>query len=240
MNKFDKIDIPYLKNRKETAKAVGMPDLYEIADHFGLFAGTQTIGRALSVFEIIKQTIKIPGDIVEFGCWKGSNLLLMAKILELLQPNTIKQVHGFDSFEGLKTFAKEDGDGLREIFENRYQGNEKLLREFIRLHGMESWVKLLVGDAMETIEKFEKENPHIMFSLSFIDFDLYSPCKKALEFSDERLSVGGLIVMDEALTEAWRGEGQALREFLGSRRGCYKMHSNMITRQPTVILEKIM
>ena len=104
---------------------------------------------------------------------------------------------------------------------------------------MESWVKLIVGNAMETIDNFDRENPHIMFSLAYIDFDLYDPCLKALEFANQRLSVGGYIILDEALTNEWKGEGTALREFLKQQKGHYKMYDNTISRQPTVVLKKV-
>ena len=60
-------------------------------------------------------------------------------------------------------------------------------------------------------------------SLGYIDFDLYESCVKALEFTGERLGVGGLIVLDEALMSAWKGEGLALREFLSSRKGFFNV-----------------
>lgn len=238
-DKFATVDERYLRERKQLANDVQFSSVFEIADHFGLYSGTQTIGRVLAIYEAFKQTIDIPGDIFEFGCWKGSNLLFMAKLLSLFQPNSIKQVYGFDSFEGLQTFAPEDGDTDSE-FRDRYRGDREILEKFIRLHEMESWVHLVVGDALETIDQFEQQNRHSMISIAYIDFDLYEPCKRALEFSDQRLSVGGLIILDEALTDTWKGEGQALREFLKSRPGHYSMQGNTISRQPTVILKKIL
>jgi len=238
-DKFAELDKRYLNGRRELAEEVTFDNLFEIADHFGLYSGTQTIGRVLAIYEAFKQTLDVPGDIFEFGCWKGSNLLFMAKLLTLLQPSSIKQVYGFDSFEGLQTFSSEDGLDTKETFQNRYQGDQDTLQKFIRLHEMESWVHLVVGNALDTIDEFDQSNQHSMASLAYIDFDLYDPCKKALEFSHRRLSTGGLIILDEALTETWKGEGQALREFLDQHKGDYEMQSNRISRQPTVILKKI-
>ena len=236
-DKFARVDQRYLTARRELANEVEFGNLFEIADHFGLFSGTQTIGRGLAIYEAFKQTLDVPGDLFEFGCWKGSNLLYLAKLLTLFQPSSIKQVYGFDSFAGLQTFSAEDGD-TQAKFQNRYQGDQEVLEKFIRLYEMESWVHLVVGNALETIDQFERSNQHSMISLAYIDFDLYEPCKKALEFSDRRLSVGGLIILDEALTDTWKGEGQALREFLDARPSQYQMQSNLISRQPTVILRK--
>lgn len=214
MNKFKKQDEFYLSERKKLSNELGKQEIFDIADHFGLYSGTQTIGSSLFIYEILKKTINIPGDIVEFGCWKGSNLLFMAKVLSLLQPNSIKQVYAFDSFEGLQTFAKEDGENVEEKFKDKYKGNEDVIRKWLLIYEMEDWVSLVVGNALNTIDEFEHNNKHVMFSLVYVDFDLYAPCLKALEFSHRNLSIGGYIILDEALTNEWKGEGQALKEFL--------------------------
>ena len=238
MEKFIAQDKAYLAGRKEAAAAIGKPDLFETIDQFGLYCGTQTLAKCLAVYELVKQSLPIPGDIVEFGCWHGSNLMTMAKCLKLLQPYSIKEVYGFDSFEGLATFDKKDSMESAPYI-GSYKGNEGTLRTFITVYDMERWVHLVKGNALQTIDQFAVENPQVMLSLSYIDFDLYAPCIKALEFTDERLSVGGLIVLDEALSKNWKGEGIALREFLDSRHGNYSMESIGFTRQPTIILKKI-
>jgi hypothetical protein len=239
MSKFKKQDEFYLRERKKLSNDLGKQELFDIADQFGLYAGTQTIGRSLFIYEILKETINIPGDIVEFGCWKGSNLLFMAKVLSLLQPNSIKQVYAFDSFEGLQTFADEDGEGIKETFKNKYKGDQEVIRKCLQTYEMENWVTLVVGDALKTIGEFEEENKHVMFSLAYIDFDLYAPCLKALEFSHRNLNLGGFIILDEALTTEWKGEGQALKEFLEKNEGNYEMISNHISKQPTVVLKRV-
>ena len=61
-------------------KKMGKQGRIYVANHFGLYSGIQTIGWALIIYEILKKAIEIPGDIVEFGCWKGNNLLFMAKL----------------------------------------------------------------------------------------------------------------------------------------------------------------
>ena len=38
-------------------------------------------------------------------------------------------------------------------------------------------VQLIRGDAQETIPVFVEENPHVVVSLLFLDFDLYEPTK---------------------------------------------------------------
>jgi len=239
MKKFESRDVLYKQSRKKLSEHLGRMEIFEVVDHFGLYSGTQTIGRFLFIYELMKEAIGIPGDIVEFGCWKGSNLLFMAKVMSLLQPNSIKQVYGFDSFEGLQTFTDEDGENARVKNQDRYKGDEDVIRRCLKTYEMESWVSLIIGNALDTIDVFEAENEHVMLSLSYIDFDLYAPSLKALEFSHRNLSIGGYIVLDDALISEWKGESKALKEFLANHEGSYKMISNNISRQPTVVLKKL-
>lgn len=236
--KFYKTDNAYLARRNELAKNINLPTLWPIVDHFGLYAGVQTLGTRLAVFEIMKQCLHIPGHIVEFGCWNGSNLLFMAKVLQLLQPNTYKYLYGFDSFEGLQTFSKTDACNVNDLL-GKYKGNEEVLRAMISFFDMDEWVHLIKGNALETIPQFEKDLPYLMFSLAYIDFDLYEPCKVALEYVGKRIAPGGIIVFDEALTRSWPGEGKALVEFLAEKgAGEYTMHNITFARQPTAFLIK--
>jgi hypothetical protein len=237
VEKFQLDNKIYLEKRKELAKTIDIPNLWTIVDHFGLYAGIQTLGTRLAVYEIMKQSIDLPGHIIEFGCWKGNNLIFMAKVLQLLQPNTYKHIYGFDSFEGLQTFSAEDNKNPELI--GKYKGNEETIRAVIDLFDMGEWVHLVKGDALKTIPQFEKDFPHVMFSLAYIDFDLYEPSKTALEFIKKRIVPGGIIVFDEALTHLWPGEGRALVEFLNEHgAGEYSIHTINFARQPTAYLIK--
>jgi len=236
IEKFQRADEPYLTRRRALPEKLGMPGLWSTIDHFGLYAGVQTLGTRLAVYEIMKRCLDVPGHIVEFGCWKGANLLFMAKVLQLLQPNTYKHVYGFDSFQGLQTFSK--ADGKQKASAGAYKGEEAHLRTMIDFFEMGDWVHLVAGDALKTIPRFEKENPNIMYSLAYIDFDLYAPCKAALKHVTKRMCPGGIIVFDEALTKFWPGEEKAFFEFLAGQGGAYTAHNVPFARQPTLYLIK--
>lgn len=238
MDKFAPGDREYLGRRKEFAESIGQPDLFSFVDQFGLYAGVNTIGTKLAVYEIMKKVIDVPGNIAEFGSWKGGNLLFMAKVLQLLQPNTIKRLYAFEGFEGLQVFDEKDGLNPDE-WSGEYQGDEAVLRKAIDLYQMNEWVHIVKGDAMETIDAIEKEHPYMMLSMAYIDFDLYKPCKRALEWVAPRLSTGGAIVFDEALSPLWPGEGLAMLEFLQDvSNGHYTMHNISFARQPTCFIIK--
>ena len=70
-----------------------------ILQNFGLFVGDKSFYKILTCFEILKNTKKIKGDIIEFGVWNGNNLLTLKKILDFL--NIQKKLYGFDHFRGM-------------------------------------------------------------------------------------------------------------------------------------------
>ncbi len=73
-------------------------------------------------------------------------------------------------------------------------------------------IELVKGDATVTIPKFIKDNPHIIISLLFLDFDLYEPTKAAIDYLVPRMPKGGVLVFDEINNESWPGETVAMLE----------------------------
>ncbi len=59
-------------------------------------------------------------------------------------------------------------------------------------------VQLVKGDAVKTIPKFVNDNPHVLVSLLFMDFDLYEPTRVALEHFLPRMPRGAIVAFDEA------------------------------------------
>jgi hypothetical protein len=235
-NKFAEEDGVFLARRAAFAQAIGRPDLYSYIDQFALYAGGQTLASRLAAYDTLCHAIDIPGHVVEFGVWHGANLMFLAKILKLLRPNSTKKVVGFDSFQGLHDFHAFDGADASAA-EGKYRGNEATLRAAIELFGMQDWVHLIKGDARTTIPRFAEELPEFMVSYAWIDFDVYEPCKAALNFLSKRLAVGGIIVFDEALSAVWPGETRAMLEFLEDRANSrFDMFDMPIARQPVLYL----
>jgi len=228
----------YLARRKVFANAIGHPDLWHFVDHFGLYAGPQTIATYMAVHDLVRATIGVPGHVMEFGSHHGAKLMFIAKLLELYSSASIKKVFGFDSFEGLRTFGEVDGKKSKEM-EGHYVGNEDVLRKSIEFFEFEEWVHLVKGDARVTIPAFAEAFPHTMVSLAYIDFDLYEPCQAALKFLGPRMAAGGIIAFDEALTDFFPGEGIAMLEFLKEHAHArFEMKASPIALQPTIWLVK--
>jgi len=91
-------------------------------------------------------------------------------------------------------------------------------------------VFLVKGDALETIPQYIEENPHLLVSLLFLDFDLYEPTKVALENFLPRMSKGSIIAFDEINNPWWPGETTALLEKFNLR----EVQINRFTFDPNI------
>jgi len=155
----------FLESREEFANKLGVPDLYNFIDQFSLYAGVHTIGNKLWTYDLFKTTIGIPGDIYEFGCWKGANLMFLAKLNQLFESCSPKHIYGFDNFSGLPEASPLDGS-FAQAKAGKYLGNEEQLKNVIELFELEEKVSLIVGDALKTIPKFKSDRKEAICSLA--------------------------------------------------------------------------
>ncbi len=143
----------------------------------------------MNLFHLLEQTVvnKIPGDVVELGCNSGDSTIVMQRILAELDPT--KQLHAFDSFEGLPELTENDKkDG---VYAKGYMaaGLDLFKRKFEQVglklpHTHKGWFE-------ETVPKFLPEK----ISFALIDGDLYESTKHVLPHVYERLSPGAICMI---------------------------------------------
>ena len=196
-------------------------------ENFPKYVRKQNLTRFLSLYEIFKKVLNIKGSIIECGVNHGFGVMSWAKFSAILEPtNLTRRIYGFDTFEGFPSVSEKDrsknsnhvktGDlaadsfeeitGLSEIYDStRYLGHIKK-------------VKLIKGDAAITIPEFVDSHPHLLVSLLYLDFDHYSPTKKALEYVVPLRPKGSVIAFDELDNPLWPGETQAMNEFFKDKK----------------------
>jgi len=192
-------------------------------ENFPKYVRRQNLTRFLALYEIFKKVMHVKGSVIECGVNRGFGVMTWCKFSSILEPvNLTRRVYGFDTFEGfpsvsdkdrsshskhvkkgdLSASAKEELEQLAEIWDSsRFLGHVPKL-------------SLIKGDATETIPAFVEENPHLVVSLLFMDFDLYEPTRVALEHFLPRMPRGAVIAFDELDNPLWPGETQAMLEFL--------------------------
>ena len=150
-----------------------------------------------------------------------------AKLSAVLEPNNLtRRIYGFDTFEGFRSVSDKDQtrNGGAEEGEFDVLTAHSELQELIRAYDMDRFlghvdkVHLIKGDAVETVPIFLEENPHLLVSLLFLDFDLYEPTKVALEHFLPRMPRGAIVAFDELDNPSWPGETLAMLDSVGSFR----------------------
>jgi O-methyltransferase len=159
--------------------------------------GQANIEVRMNLFHLLDQTIAygIPGDVVELGCNDGDCTIVMRKMLDEMAPD--KELHAYDSFEGLPEIGAEDHrDGVYS------KGNmavpvERLKQKFAQL-GLEL-PHLHKGWFNETVPAQLPDK----ISFALIDGDLYSSTMEVLPHVYERMPPGAIgmiaVYVDDAI-----------------------------------------
>jgi hypothetical protein len=196
-------------------------------ENFPKYVKRQNLTRFLALYEIFKRVIDVKGSIIECGVFQGFGTLSWAKFSAILEPvNLTRRIYGFDSFEGFPGISEKDqSDASRHIQQGQlYADSYDEILELAAIHDSTRFlghipkVKLIRGNATETIPTFVQENPHLLVSLLFLDFDLYEPTKIAIEQFLPRMPKGAIIAFDELDNPLWPGETMALLETVGANR----------------------
>ncbi|MFX0196404.1 MAG: TylF/MycF/NovP-related O-methyltransferase [Candidatus Hodarchaeota archaeon] len=216
------------KRLLELFKNSPIPD-DDILGNLGLYTRSVILAKLLYLNELYQQILTIPGIIVEFGVWFGSNLALFKSFRSVYEPyNFTRKVVGFDTFEGYASFSPEDGDspyvaewaetGEGYSVTERY---EDYLREVLDAQEQDNVVshikkyEIVKGNVIQTIGQYLEENRETVIALAYFDLALYEPTKKCLEAIRPHLVHGSVLAMDELNSHHFPGETIALREVLG-------------------------
>ena len=190
-------------------------------ENFPKYVRRQNMTRFLALYEIFKRVLPIKGSIVECGVNHGFGLMSWAKFSAIMEPvNLTRRIYGFDTFEGFPGVSEKDrsaasmhvkeGDLAADVHDELTSLID--VYDSTRFIGHVEKVKLVRGDATETIPRFVEENPHLLVSLLYMDFDLYEPTKVALEHLLPRMPKGAVLAFDELDNPLWPGETLAMLE----------------------------
>ena len=158
-----------------------------------------------SIFQSIKYISdnKISGDIVECGVYNGNTLSLLGRLIK--KHNLNKKIWGYDTFE--KGFLKENLSKFDINFKNNKiteLDNDdthyfKISEVISNINEQDNYdtnnYKLIQGDIIKTLD--DEENIPEKISFLRMDTDLYATTKKQLEILYPRLSIGGVLHIDD-------------------------------------------
>jgi hypothetical protein len=166
--------------------------------------------------------LPVHGGIIECGVLFGGGLMTWAHLSAIYEPiNFVRKIVGFDTFEGFPGRHEKDGPGEFGKEGDFASGSDEDLEECIRIYDLLRFknhipkVELVKGNFLETGPQYLEENPQLVVSLLFLDFDIYEPTKAALDLFWDRIPKGGIVAFDHLYYKGTAGETTALVESLG-------------------------
>ena len=191
------MDFP-VEATKEEKEIIKLSDKYSMTGSIRMWVLLQAVKK------VIKN--KIEGDIVECGVWKGGNLILCQKYLNLQNVNI--KIHGFDNFEGMVKPKEIDADyrnvpasEMHSLFKKDKNKNSwaycsleeinKNINETVPKHN----IKLIKGIVEKTL--LEPKNLPDKISILRLDTDFYESTKIELEILYPKLVSGGFLIIDD-------------------------------------------
>ena len=172
------------------------------------------------IIELAKECLKVAGDYVEMGCYRGDTSLLLAEVLrdynksdnvEKKVENSVKKLWIYDSFEGLPEKSDKDESVLGALFRSgelnvtKREVKERFLRAGLPVPVIK---KAWFGDLVES-DLPEK------IAFSFLDGDFYESIRDSLKLVVPRMSRGGIMVIHDYTNPALPGVREAVDEWGG-------------------------
>jgi len=159
--------------------------------------------RIALVVSFLKTALSVPGDVAEFGVYKGHTAAAMDRALE--QEKSDKKLYLFDSFRGMPEVTHLlDGAWKKGDLASSEEGVRDLFKDSPR-------VSIVPGFFSESFPQY----PHLRFAFCHVDSDLYSSIKECITYILPRLSVGGVIVFDDYGFRVTHGGKAAIEEHFG-------------------------
>lgn len=145
---------------------------------------------------------RLSGAVIELGVYKGGSLELLAN------ENPGTDIFGVDSFQGLSAPTQYDFHNEGEFADVDAIG---IIGYFKMMHPSVRIIKSFIPDAF----KFFDENARFRFA--HIDLDLYQPITDSLNFLLPRMTVGGVIVLDDFGFTSTPGCPKAIEDFFSNK-----------------------
>jgi O-methyltransferase len=152
--------------------------------------GYQTnLEQAMNIYHLLSQVLLavIPGDVIEMGSYKGITAILIQKTLEQFQSD--KQLHLFDSFQGLPPKTAEDG---HTYFTS---GDCKSTIDELKANFIKHSARLPIIHAGWFKDTADAQPGQVAFA--HLDGDFYSSILESLQIIYPRLAPGAVVVIDD-------------------------------------------
>ena len=181
-------------------KGLSKENVWNYENGFYWFSDTTRINKLLYQFELYKMILDKPGDILEFGVFKGASLIRFCQFRDALENQFTRKIIGFDSFGKFPKDKVECETDLDFIDRFETTAGTGLTRDELNSVLIDKGYKnfdLIEGNVFDSLEKFINENAESRISLLHLDMDVAEPTEYVLNKLYKRVVKGGLIVIDD-------------------------------------------
>lgn len=154
-------------------------------------------------------------NMAEVGVYKGGGSYFIASVLQALKWESAVH-HCFDTFEGHASRDVREQDPHQRVAsfsDTSFESVSEYLSKFAN-------VQIYKGRIQETSPQVENKT----FCFVHLDMDLYEPTVFALQFFEQRLLPGGIIVVDDYGFLTCPGVKQAVDEFMEGNTHYFGLH----------------
>jgi hypothetical protein len=228
-------ELPTLYNNLPVPKQ----EIYDSYNNIMFSSDTFVFNKMVKRIEIYNIIKDLPGDILEFGVFKGAGIALFLKLKAMYEPNSSMKVIGFDYFDPDMLFSKLDGlnNSNMNLVINRVNKTDLSLDSVdSKLSIYANNYTLIKGDAVVKSNEYDKNNPGARIKMLYMDLDVGEPTYHILRTLWNKVVKGGIIVFDEYAAHTW-DESNGVDKFLKEIPGQYDFFDTKI-QTPTAYLKK--
>ena len=154
--------------------------------------------RSIFQYQMFLKTLSLSGNIVECGVATGRRLSFFKNLQK--EHNCLRNVWGFDSFEGFSKGHVKDGiyfNSRQDSYNQKYStySLDFVKKNLVSLCGEDaaSEISLIKGWIPKSFDSYDGSS----ISLINLDVDIYEPTKETLNFFWPLLQVNGIVLLDE-------------------------------------------
>lgn len=167
---------------------------FEFQNSFYLTCDNSRIAKLIAQYKIFKQTLHVPGVIVEFGIFIAASFMRLAAFRELTATINSKKLIGFDIFGKCPNTMFEPDKKRKQAFTDEAGKNSLNIDELTTFFTKKNICnyELVVGDIVQTVPEYCLKKTKFAISFLHIDVDIYEPSKVMLESFYPHLEEGVL------------------------------------------------
>ena len=160
--------------------------------------------RIAIIGELVKMSLHIPGDIAEFGVFKGHTAAMILNVMK--KEGSDKTLYLFDSFQGLPD-SNYEGD---EYWNDGIYFKSTLAEQVKILLNNNEQVEIVEGFFSDTLKNYQE----VSYSFCHLDVDIYPSVIECFEYIYPRLRQGSIIAFDDYGFPACIGAKKAVDELI--------------------------